>query len=60
VLSRGYTPKEDEVGLEMQRNAFSALCSNNQRRFISVATVGVISKYAYSAEIYQVVPLANE
>jgi 4-amino-4-deoxy-L-arabinose transferase-like glycosyltransferase len=60
VLSRGYTPKEDEVGLKMQRNAFSTLCSNNQRRLIAVATVGVISKYAYSAEIYLVVPLANE
>jgi 4-amino-4-deoxy-L-arabinose transferase-like glycosyltransferase len=59
VLSRCFTPEEDDVGLEMQRSVFSALCTKNQRHLRSVAIVGKKSKYAYSAEIYQVVYLTD-
>jgi hypothetical protein len=60
VLSRGFTPEQDEIGLKKQYDTFSILCALNQRQLMRVATVGNKLKYAYSADIYRVVPLADE
>ena len=60
VSTRSFSPEMDSTVLQGQYKFFAAICSRSDREVRLIATVGIVARFAYSAEIYHIVPTKYE
>jgi 4-amino-4-deoxy-L-arabinose transferase-like glycosyltransferase len=56
ILTRCFDPSEDEKNISNQLALLKNICAGNGRKLVFCTTVGTVKRFAYSAQIYRLLP----